>query len=129
MDTTQLSFCKQERLCGELRINKLFEQGKSFFVYPLRVCWMYLPDTEEAGVQIMVSVPKKKIRKAVHRNRARRLIKETYRLSKSSLQGEVQEKNGQLLLAFIWMSEKVPELKDLETKIHEALRILKNKIT
>ncbi len=128
MDTTQLSFGKAERLCGELRINKLFEQGKSFFVYPLRICWLLVPPAKGAAVQVMVSVPKKKIRKAVQRNRTRRLIKETYRLSKNDLPDEVQEKDGQLLLAFIWMSEQVPEFKDLETKMQEALRQLRKKL-
>ncbi len=128
MDTNLLSFGKPERLCGELRINKLFEQGKSFFVYPLRVCWLMVPPAEEAAVQLMVSVPKKKIRKAVQRNRTRRLIKETYRLSKKDLLSEVQEKDGQLLLAFIWMSDQVPEFKDLELKMQEALLLLRKKL-
>ncbi|MDD2560214.1 MAG: ribonuclease P protein component [Bacteroidales bacterium] len=129
MDLIRLSFGKTEHLCGELRINKLFEQGKSFFVYPLRICWLLAPQTEESSVQVMISVPKKKIRKAVQRNRTRRLIKEAYRLHKSSLSGEMQEKNLQLMLAFIWMSEQVPEYKDLELKMQEALRVLRNKIT
>ncbi len=59
MDKSQLSFGKAERLCGELRINKLFEQGKSFVVYPLRVCWLLVPPAEKAPVQVMVGVPKK----------------------------------------------------------------------
>ncbi len=129
MDKSQLSFSKAERLCGELRINKLFEQGKSFVVYPLRVCWLLMPPAEKAPVQVMVGVPKKKLRKQVQRNRVRRLIRETYRLSKGDLLNEVRGKEAQLLLAFIWMSEQVPEYKDLETKMQEALRQLRKKLS
>ncbi len=129
MDTNQLSFGKAERLCGELRINKLFEQGKSFVVYPLRVSWLLVPPAEKAPVQVMVGVPKKKMRKHVQRNRVRRLIRETYRLSKSDLLNDVQKKETQLLLAFIWMSEQVPEYKELEIKMQEALRQLRKKIS
>ncbi len=129
MDKSQLSFGKAERLRGELRINKLFEQGKSFVVYPLRVCWLLVPPAEKASVQVMVGVPKKKLRKQVQRNRVRRLIRETYRLSKGDLLNEVRGKEAQLLLAFIWMSEQVPEYKDLETKMQEALRQLRKKLS
>jgi ribonuclease P protein component len=77
----------------------------------------------------MVGVPKKKLRKQVQRNRVRRLIRETYRLSKGDLLNEVRGKEAQLLLAFIWMSEQVPEYKDLETKMQEALRQLRKKLS
>ena len=98
-------------------------------VYPLRVCWLLVPPAEKAPVQVMVGVPKKKLRKQVQRNRVRRLIRETYRLSKGDLLNEVRGKEAQLLLAFIWMSEQVPEYKDLETKMQEALRQLRKKLS
>lgn len=66
--------------------------------------------------------------KAVDRNRTKRLIKESYRLSKSELIRDVQEKQGELQLAFIWMSHQMPKYAELQLKMQEALNTLRLKL-
>ena len=79
------TFPKKEKLCGEIRIGRLFAEGEAFIAYPLRVVYKFSEEREDSGVKILISVPKKKIKKAVHRNRIKRQIREAYRLNKAVL--------------------------------------------
>jgi ribonuclease P protein component len=55
---------------------------------------------------VLISVPKKKLRHAVDRNRVKRQIREAYRHCRQPLLNMIPE--GQcLLLAFVWMSDRL----------------------
>jgi ribonuclease P protein component len=114
-------FSKNERLCGEIRINQLFEAGSTFKIYPLRVVYRLLNNTQETPVQVLVSVPKKKIKKAVHRNKVKRQIRESYRLNKSLLHQKCNDKNVQLDLAFIYLSGTIHPYSEIEDKVKLSL--------
>lgn len=81
----KFTFHKREKLKSEKLISKLFEVGHSVAAYPLRI--VYLPTTFEEGVLIKagVSVSKRHFKKAVDRNRIKRLMREAYRLQKPML--------------------------------------------
>ena len=72
-------FPKAEKLTGKKKIEELFQNGSSFFLHPFLV--KYLPTDEEVH-RILISVSKKKIKRAVDRNLLKRRIRETYRLNK-----------------------------------------------
>lgn len=76
---------KSERLDKKKVIDKMFSGGaRSFSVFPLRV--VYLPVEElEAPVSILVSVSKRRFKRAVKRNRVKRQIREAYRKNKHGL--------------------------------------------
>ena len=75
---------KSERLHAQKSIKELFNEGSSFFLYPFKV--LYLPKKQEGEtIQVLFSVSKKKIKKAVDRNLIKRRMKEVYRLNKHSL--------------------------------------------
>ena len=68
MTTKRYTLSKEERLSWKRYIDLLFEKGQSFVAFPLRV--VYLPMEEEmpARASFLVSVPKKKFKRAVKRN-------------------------------------------------------------
>ena len=70
---------KVERLDKKKIIEKMFAGGsRSFSVFPLRV--VYLPVEElEADASILISVSKRRFKRAVKRNRVKRQIREAYR--------------------------------------------------
>ncbi|MEO6346965.1 MAG: ribonuclease P protein component [Aquaticitalea sp.] len=78
----KFTFNKKEKLKSEKLIAKLFAEGLSVVAYPLRI--VYLETTFEDGVRIKagVSVSKRHFKKAVDRNRIKRLMREVYRLQK-----------------------------------------------
>ncbi|HLT32868.1 MAG TPA: ribonuclease P protein component [Aquaticitalea sp.] len=76
------TFNKKEKLKSEKLIAQLFDEGQSVAAYPLRL--VYLPTTFDDGTKIKtgVSVSKRHFKKAVDRNRLKRLMRESYRLQK-----------------------------------------------
>ena len=86
---SRYTFGKKEKLCSKLVIDALFKSGKSFKEYPIRVMYMPLEESD-ATAKLLITVPKKRFKKAVSRNKVKRLIRETYRLNKPELFEELQ---------------------------------------
>ena len=121
----RLTFNKSERISLQREIDSLFKQGKAFTSYPLRVVYLEQKPSSGATVSILVSVPKKKFKRAVKRNRMKRLIKEAYRLNKSSLIENYKEKESGLLIAFIFIGDELGGWKEIEAAMQKTLSLLK----
>ena len=81
--TPRHHFKRTERLKRRKVIERLFAEGNSFGVYPLRLVWVELdPPLSPAPVQMGLSVSKRKFNKAAHRNVLRRRIREAWRQNK-----------------------------------------------
>jgi ribonuclease P protein component len=76
---------KEERLSLKRQIEQLFSVGHSFIVYPIRIVYRPLTADEPPVTAILVSVSKRRFKRAVDRNRIRRLLREVYRLNKGCL--------------------------------------------
>lgn len=78
----KFTFKKKDKLKSRKLIEKLFDEGKSVTVFPLRM--LYLKTTHEDGsvIKTGVSVSKRNFKKAVDRNRVKRLLREAYRFNK-----------------------------------------------
>lgn len=119
------TFSKAERLCSKKLIERLFGgEGKSFPAFPLRV--VYMPLTEEemaADVSILVSVPKKRFKRAVKRNRVKRQVREAYRRNKHILAEVLAAQEGapRMALAFIWLDGKLHPSVEVEQKVKKLL--------
>lgn len=80
------TFPKEEHLCRKKLIDELFgKQSSSFGVYPLRIVWLKNDAPTGAPPQVLISVSKRNFKRAVDRNRLKRLIREAYRLNKYRL--------------------------------------------
>lgn len=125
-DTERNRFPKSARLSLNKDIDSLFENGQSFISYPLRI--VYLPDSGEvspvSGISILVSVPKKRIKLAVNRNRLKRLIRETYRLNNNEITNCYTTKSKHLHIAFMYVGNDVLPYADIEKAMRKALKIL-----
>jgi len=119
------TFNKTERISLQREIDSLFKQGKVFTSYPLRVFFLEQKPFSGATVSFLVSVPKKKFKCAVKRNRMKRLIREAYRLNKFSLIENYKEKESGLLIAFIFIGDELCDWKEIETAMHKTLNLLK----
>ena len=118
---------KSERLNKKKVIEKMFEGGsRSFSVFPLRV--VYLPVEElEAPASILISVSKRRFKRAVKRNRVKRQIREAYRVNKHKLLSVLDEKQCRLAIAFIYLSDQLVESSLIEDRMKTALaRIAEN---
>ena len=120
---------KTERLDKKKVIDKMFSGGaRSFSVFPLRV--VYLPVEElEAPVSILVSVSKRRFKRAVKRSRVKRQIREAYRKNKSLLVDELQRREQRLAVAFIYLSDELIATSELEEKMKIALARISEKLS
>lgn len=75
-----------------------------------------------------MSVPKKKLKRAVDRNRVKRLLREAYRLSKSELATYSEAQGFQLKVAFVWIPSEVLDYAKVEKKMVEALLKMKRQL-
>lgn len=119
---------KEERLSWKRHIDLLFAEGRSFISFPLRV--VYLPVEEKelpSRVAIMVSVPKKKFKRANKRNLIKRQIRESYRLHKYDLIDPLQEKGTSMLVAFLYVDKEIRSFAEIEKSMIKALKALKDK--
>ncbi|MEY4133683.1 MAG: ribonuclease P protein component [Saprospiraceae bacterium] len=83
-----LKFDQERRLKRRKIIEKLFKNGHSFGMYPLRAVWIPVEQSpENCTVQMGVSVAKKKFPHAVDRNRIRRQVREAFRIHQGLLAG------------------------------------------
>jgi ribonuclease P protein component len=115
------TFNKKERVAGEKRVETLFSGGQSFIAYPLRVVFLKMEPTEDLpSVSILISVPKKRIKRAVHRNRLKRLIRETYRLNKHL----IDIKDCRLDISFIYVKDELSDYATIEKGMIKALNEL-----
>jgi ribonuclease P protein component len=114
------TFKKKERLFIQKEMDFLFEKGASFVVYPLRVVYVEKQPVSGAEAAVLISVPKKKFKRAVKRNRIKRLIREAYRLNKHLLLESLRAKEKGLLIGFLFVGNELPEWKTVEVAVVKA---------
>jgi ribonuclease P protein component len=122
------SFNKKERLCGKNNIARLFEAGTVFIAYPFRVVYLFEKQedtTKEAEVKVLISVPKKRHRRANIRNRLKRLTKESYRLNKHDFVNFAKENTLNVSVVFQYISDEILKFNIIQNKIQEILIKLK----
>jgi ribonuclease P protein component len=107
----QFTLGKNERLKSRKIIEQLFSEGKNFAAAPFRV--YYLFNSSLVPLQFGVGVSSKNFKKAVDRNRVKRLIREAWRLQKLPLQQELQEQDKQLQVFFVYTGRDIPVYKDV----------------
>jgi len=78
------SYPKKEKLKSQKLIEQLFSEGKSVSAYPLRMVYLKTEFEDNTQFKTGVSVSKRNFKKAVHRIRIKRLLREAYRLNKAS---------------------------------------------
>lgn len=122
------TFVKTERLSLQKEVNYLFEQGLSFNIYPLRIVYLEKQTKGKIPVSILISVSKKRLRHSFKRNRIKRLIRESYRLTKNRLWEYLFIKNKGLSLAFIYTGDELHGYAQIKTVMDKILDTLIEKM-
>jgi ribonuclease P protein component len=115
-------FKKEDKLKSRKAIEALFSTGKSFSQYPFKFIW--LPQNNIAHLQAGVGVSSKQFKKAVDRNRIKRLMREAWRLKKNPLQEQLLANEKHLSVFILYIGKEVPEYNLVLEKIELALKRL-----
>lgn len=111
-------------MVSNLLIEALFDSGRSRFVsaFPLRAVFRTTERREgSAPVLVLISVPKKRFRHAVDRNRVKRQIREAYRHHKELLWQQIPD-DKMMLVGFVWLSDRHSPTAEVEKRIVSILQ-------
>ncbi|MCH5239658.1 MAG: ribonuclease P protein component [Muribaculaceae bacterium] len=133
---------KENRLHHRSLVEGLFREGKSFYEFPFRVVWRLMSAEEITknfrsnvpsgigAVQMMVTVPKKKRRRAVDRVKIRRRIREAYRLNRREFESEISSIPGigTLSVGMVYIHSENMDYHGIEEKVKRVISQLQKRI-
>lgn len=119
-------FPKSERLKSRKQIDALFSGGKSVSVFPVRAVYKFF-SAEGPEVKVGVSASKRSFKRAVDRNRIKRLLREAWRLQKEELMLKTKEAGAGATIFFLYNGKELPDFQTLKTAVGGCLhRLTKN---
>ncbi|MGB0166737.1 MAG: ribonuclease P protein component [Luteibaculum sp.] len=119
------SLPKSSRLNSRKAIQELFNSGKRINSYPLSCRYLWKSE-EESDLQFGVSISKRNFKKAVTRNRIKRLVRESYRLKKNNLEICCRNKNIGLNLFILFIGKEEPSFAAVDKALEHLIgRLLK----
>jgi ribonuclease P protein component len=122
----QFTLSSQERLKSRKQIDQLFNSGKYFNISPLRVIYDMAKGDVPPTIQFGVGVSARNFKKAVDRNRVKRLIREAWRLQKLPLQHQLGNQGLSLKLFVIFTGRELPDHTLVFEKMGSAIQRLAN---
>ena len=122
------SFKKTQRLNRQEDITKIFSKGSLIVKTPLSLMWLEDINETDSRMQVLITVPKNKIKLASKRNLLKRRIREAIRLNKQTICSILEEKNKKINIAIIYQNKKIITYNDIEEKIKLLLARLINEL-
>lgn len=129
----QFTLGKNERLKSRKQIEQLFNSGQRFLSPPFRIFYSFQTGQQsaiststiaECPLQAGFGASSRNFKKAVDRNKIKRLTKEAYRLQKNILQDKLKEQNRKLNVFFIYTGKELPLYTEVYNSISKALEKL-----
>lgn len=123
------SYHRKEKLKSRKLIDEVFTKGKSISVFPIRA--FYICSVQAAmdnPVKASAGTSTRNFKKAVQRNRVKRLLREAYRKNKEILYSACEEKKNQLAVFFLFTGKEIPPYSLIESKMKILLDKLSNEM-
>ena len=125
MAAKTFSYSGPEKLKSRKLLNQVFAEGKSLNAFPLKITYTS-QDVEGVSIaKIGVGVSSRHFKKAVDRNRIKRLIREAYRLQKNNFLCLIPEKK-QLHVFILFVGKDLNETSMISDKMQLILEKLGN---
>jgi ribonuclease P protein component len=124
----QFTLGKNERLKSRKSIEQLFSEGKKIVTAPYKILYQFTRPAGSPSLLFGTGVSAKNFKKAVDRNRIKRLTREAYRLQKLTLQEKIKTNNAGLNVFFIYTGKEVPDYNEVYKKMGVVLKKLEKLI-
>jgi len=115
-----------ERLKSRKKIQELFASGKVINSSPFKIIFQI--HNNHSPLQFGVAVGTRQFKKAVDRNRIKRIVKEAYRLQKNELKSSLIARKTGLSLFFIYTGKTIPSYYFVYEKIGKILLKLESEL-
>ena len=131
----QFTLGQGERLKSRKLIEQLFSEGKNFSSQSYRVYYLFSSHNHNSqfNIQFGVGVSAKNFKKAVNRNRVKRITREAYRIQKTGLQNKLNTNALQLNIFFIYTGKELPDFNTAKEKLavilNRLIKIIDEKIS
>lgn len=112
---------KSQRIKGRKVIDQIFKEGSSFLVYPIRTYYHFIEG--DGNLKAGFTVSSRNFRKAVARNRIKRLMRESYRIQKTELMISIP--NGvDVAIFFLYTGKDIADFELIREKMSASLQNL-----
>jgi ribonuclease P protein component len=124
------TWTKAEKLKSRKRIEWVFKEGRSLSIFPFKVFFLLtnpappLSAQSPSPLQAGFGAGSRHFKKAVDRNRIKRLSREAYRLQKQPLMDLLTEKGISMAVFFVYSGKELPDHSTVKAKIGVALQKL-----
>ena len=119
MDVTSFEFPKKQRLSRKKLWEAVFEKGIRLKAYPLALYALQAPLPEDVKTQAGFAVPKRSFKKAVDRNRIKRLMREAYRLGRPAHFNTLERP---FALVFLYLGKDMPDYARISRAMKAVLK-------
>lgn len=119
------SYPKKEKLKSKKLIDQLFEEGQSVSAFPLRLVYLQTTFNDDVIAKTGVSVSKRNFKKAVDRNRVKRLLREVYRLNKTVYFNNI---TTQYTFMILYIGKDKPTLTQIESRMKHLFEKFSDKV-
>lgn len=113
---------QNEKLKSKKLIEKLFREAERKYQHPLRL--LYLAVDMDTTTKAGFTVSTKTFKKAVKRNRIKRLMREAYRHLKPALHNRLRRQNQQVALFFIYTHKTILPYRVIYSSMEGLLQAL-----
>ncbi|GAB4091321.1 ribonuclease P protein component [Flaviaesturariibacter terrae] len=118
---------RTEKLKSRKAIDALFREGRRFSVFPVLTWYRWTAGGKGPALQAGFTCSKKHFKRAVDRNRVKRLLREAYRLQKPDFLDWATAQGLRGELFFVFIDKELPTLESLQAAVGKSLRTLQKK--
>ncbi len=109
-------------------IEAVFEKRQGVKQYPIAMNYLEIALPTQKSLQFVFSVPKKRFKRAVDRNRIKRLLREAVRHTKWPLEEFLMQNQRQIAIFIVYLASEEMDYQTLLTKVDQLFQKLKHEL-